>query len=93
MQAASFTANPATINYVNTGTGANFAGDLTFPGFTIGVDMDNFVMEATGTLTIPLSGLWTFGVNSDDGFRCQIGTNVFSYPAPRSPGDTFATFN
>src|SRR5262245_39900925 len=91
-QAAVFTANPPTINYMNTGGGANFGGDLTFPGFTINVDMDNFVTEATGVLTIPTAGAWTFGVNSDDGFRCTIGANVFDYPPPRGPGDTFATF-
>jgi hypothetical protein len=92
-QAAVFTANPAVINYVNTGGGANFAGDATFPGFTIGVDIENFVTEATGIITIPASGAWTFGVNSDDGFRCTIGANVVEYPPPRGPGDTFATFN
>jgi len=91
-QAAVFTANPATINYENTGGGANFLGDLTFPGFTIGVDVDNFVTEATGIITIPTSGAWTFGVNSDDGFRCTIGANVFEYPSPRGPSDTLATF-
>jgi hypothetical protein len=31
-------------------------------------------------------------VNSDDGFRCTIGANIFEYPPPRGPGDTFATF-
>jgi len=91
-QAAVFTANPATINYVNTDSTANFGGDLTFPGFTIGVNMDNFVTEAIGIITVPTSGAWTFGVNSDDGFRCTIGANVFEYPPPRGPGDTFATF-
>ncbi len=92
-QAAVFQENRGVINYVNTGGGANFGGDATFPGFTINVDENNFVTEATGTLTIPSSGLWTFGVNSDDGFRCVIGTNTFSYPPPRGPGDTLATFN
>src|SRR5262249_45462987 len=92
-QAAVFQENRNTINYLNTGTGANFGGDATFPGFTINGDENNFVTEATGTLTIPSSGLWTFGVNSDDGFRCVIGTNTFSYPPPRGPADTLATFN
>src|SRR5262249_5968977 len=93
LQAGSFTANPAVINYLNTDSVGNFGGDLTFPGLSIGVDDNNFVTEAVGTLTIPTSGSWTFGVNSDDGFRCDIGNNTFSYPAPRGPGDTFATFN
>jgi hypothetical protein len=54
--------------------------------------MNNFVTEATGIISIPTSGAWTFGVNSDDGFRCTIGANVFEYPPPRGPADTFATF-
>jgi len=92
-QAAVFTANAGVVNYVNSGSGANFSGDVTFPGFTINVDIENFVLEATGIITIPTSGNWTFGVNSDDGFRVDLGANTFSYPSPRGPGDTFATFN
>ena len=45
-QAGVFTANPAVINYVNTGDGANFPGDATFPGMTINVDENNFVTDA-----------------------------------------------
>ena len=93
MQAAVFSENRNVVNYVNTGDGAHFGGDFTFPGMTINVDENNFVTEATGILTIPTSGNWTFGVNSDDGFRVDIGANTFSYPSPRGPGDTFATFN
>lgn len=85
-------ANSPAINFVNSGAGANFAGDLTFPGLTVGVDENNFVTEATGSITIPTSGAWTFGVNSDDGFRCEIGTNAFSFPGVRGPADTLATF-
>jgi hypothetical protein len=91
-QSAVFNANPATINYLNTGDDAHFAGGLTFPGFTIGVDEDNFVTEAKGVLTIPATGNWTFGVNSDDGFRVTIGDNVLEYPSPRGPADTLSTF-
>ena len=93
MQAAVFAETRGVVNYVNTGGGANFGGDFTFPGLTINVEADNFVTEATGILTIPTSGNWTFGVNSDDGFRVDIGVNTFSYPSPRGPGDTVATFN
>ncbi|HTD65555.1 MAG TPA: lamin tail domain-containing protein, partial [Candidatus Limnocylindria bacterium] len=92
-QASVFTETRAVVNYVNTEGGANFGGDATFPGLTIGVDINNFVLEAAGILTIPSAGNWTFGVNSDDGFRVDIGANTFSYPPPRGPGDTFATFN
>jgi len=92
-QAAVFTANAASINYLNTDSGGNFGGDLTFPGLTIGVNQDNFVTEATGIITIPTAGSWTFGVNSDDGFSCSIGVNTFSHPQPRGASDTLAAFN
>ena len=91
-QTAVFTANPSVVNYLNTGDDAHFADGATFPGFTINVDEENFVTEATGVVTIPATGNWTFGVNSDDGFRVDLGTNSFSYPSPRGPSDTFATF-
>lgn len=93
MQAGVFVENRNVVNYHNTSGGANFGNDFTFPGMTIGVDENNFVLEATGILTIPFSGLWTFGVNSDDGFRVEIGANTFSYPSPRGAGDTFGAFN
>ena len=93
MQASVFMETRNVVNYVNVSGSANFGGDFTFPGLNVGVDTDNFVLEATGIITIPTSGLWTFGVNSDDGFRVDIGANTFSFPSPRGPGDTFATFN
>jgi hypothetical protein len=92
-QAGVFSENRSVVNYMNTGGGAHFASDATFPGLTINVDADDFVLEATGILTIPVAGTWTFGVNSDDGFRATIGTNTFLFPSPRGPADTFATFN
>ncbi|HTL17917.1 MAG TPA: lamin tail domain-containing protein, partial [Patescibacteria group bacterium] len=60
---------------------------------TIGADQDNFVVHATATITIPAPGLWTFGVNSDDGFTLSIGNFTMAYPQPRAPGDTLQTFN
>ncbi len=92
-QATVFTETRGVVNYANTGSGANFAGDFTFPGLTINVDADNFVTEATGIITIPTAGFWTFGVNSDDGFRVDLGANTFAHPPPRGPSDTLATFN
>ena len=87
-----FVESPAVINYLNTGDGAHYGNDRTFPGLVIGVDADNYVTEATATLTIPTAGDWTFGVNSDDGFSLQIGDFKMAYPDPRGPGDTLATF-
>jgi hypothetical protein len=83
--------NAAVINYLNTGSSANYGNDRSFPGLTLGVDQDNFAVEATATITIPSPGNWTFGVSSDDGFSLSIGGFYMSYPDPRGPGDTLQT--
>jgi hypothetical protein len=63
-----------TVNFLSTGGNGHFGEDAAFPGFTINNDDNNFAVEATGTLRVPLGsgGWWTFGVNSDDGFRLTI---------------------
>src|SRR6266542_1162626 len=73
-QSAVYGENATTINYLNTGSSAHYSGDRTFPGFTIGSDVEDYVIEATATLTIPAAGDWTFGVNSDDAFRLPVIT-------------------
>jgi hypothetical protein len=92
-QAAVYSETAPVINYVNTGDGAHFSGDRTFPGLTINADVEDFVTEAIATITIPAAGAWSFGVNSDDGFRLTIGTFTSFYDPPRGPGDTIQTFN
>jgi hypothetical protein len=91
-QLAVYAENAPVINYLNTGSSANYGNDQTFPGLTMGVDQDNFVLEATATITIPAPGYWTFGVNSDDGFTLSVGGFNVSYPNPRGPGDSLQTF-
>ncbi len=85
------------INYFNTGSPGNFDQDRAFPGTTMNVDVEDFVILATGTVMIPSAGNWTFGVNSDDGFALTLtrGGKVYSssYPDPRGPGDTLSAFN
>ena len=97
LQASVQTARPPTINYLNTGSAAHFAGDLPFPGTQLNVDTDDFVVLVTGSVLIPTAGPWTFGVNSDDGFSLELSRqpSVFtsSHPSPRGAGDTLATFN
>ena len=97
LQASVLTARPATINYLNTGSGAHFAGDIPFPGTTINVDVNDFVVLVTGSVLIPTAGPWTFGVNSDDGFELELNRQphsfTSSFPSPRGPGDTLAVFN
>ena len=92
-QLAVYSENSPVINYVNTGGGAHYPGDVPFPGLTIGPDQNDFVIHAIATITIPAPGAWTFGVNSDDGFSLNIGGVVMSEPSPRGPADTIQTFN
>ena len=80
------------LNYVGTGGGAHYSNNQPFPGASVGRDIDDFVIEATGTITIPSAGNWTFGVNSDDGFGLDIGDQRLAFPGPRGPTDSLATF-
>jgi hypothetical protein len=92
-QSAVYTENRSVINYLNTGSSGRYGNDFPFPGFNFTTDYDDFVLEALATVTIPAAGNWTFGVNSDDGFRLNVGSFTSSFPSPRGPADTLATFN
>ena len=51
---------------------------------------DDFALKATGTITIPTDGVWTFGANSDDGVRVKVNnTVVLTDDAPHSSRDKF----
>lgn len=86
-----------TINYFNTGSVGHFEPDRPFPGTTLNVDVENFVILVTGKVMIPQTGNWTFGVSSDDGYAMTLtkGARTYksSYPDPRSPSDTLTVFN
>ncbi|WP_165229424.1 tandem-95 repeat protein [Aquisphaera insulae] len=85
------------INYLDTGPSANFADDSPFPGQQIGVDNDRFAIQATGTITIPTAGDWTFGVSSDDGFELTLSrdgqTYRMAFEGLRGPDNSLSTFN
>jgi len=87
--------NDLVINYVNSGGEGHYVSGVNYPGFT-GLE-DNFVIDATGIVTIPSAGQWSFGVNSDDGFLLELNNGVddfsMSYPDPRGAADTIVTFN
>ena len=65
---------------MDSGGGGHFSNDNPFPGMTLGEGLNNYVLQATGTLTITASqaGYYTFGVNSDDGFTLTISGASFS---------------
>jgi hypothetical protein len=85
------------LNYFGTGSEGRYGNNRPFPGTAPGADIDDFVIEAFGTITIPQSGSWTFGVNSDDGFSLVISNQftsfTISHPTPRGPADTLGVFN
>ncbi len=96
-QAAVVSASSELVNHRGTGSGGHYGNDQAFPTQTIGVDINHFVLQADTTIEIPAAGDYTFGVNSDDGFRLTLtrGSDVYSseFPGPRGPSDTLATFN
>ena len=97
-QSSVVTAKASVINYFNTGDLGHFGNDSNFPGTVINNDVEDFVILATGTVFIPQTGYWTFGVSSDDGFGLKLTKGAttwldISYPDPRGPGDSFGQVN
>lgn len=86
-------ANAAVVDLWNSGATGRYGGNAQPPGMN-GGDVDNMVIECTGTVTIPAAGPRTFGVNSNDGFGLTVGTFTASLPNTTSGAvDSFATFN
>ncbi len=97
-QAEVYGENAEFIDYLETSAYGHFTKNRPFPGSTPGQDVENFVILATGTITLPQAGLWTFGVLSDDGFGLDIWNDTqppfrIEHPDVRGPGDTLGTFN
>ncbi|MGA2068975.1 MAG: lamin tail domain-containing protein, partial [Thermoguttaceae bacterium] len=91
------------INYMVSGSDGHFTTNRTLPGTVMGTETDNFAVTATGTLVIPTTGTYTFGVNSEDGFSLTItgatfnsltnatnaaGTNTLQYNGGHASSDT-----
>jgi hypothetical protein len=62
-------------------TSANGYPKSTIPGL-LGSDENNLAIELVSYLYLP-AGLYTFGLNSADGFRMTIGTNAYDALAPQ----------
>ncbi|MCA9194187.1 MAG: hypothetical protein KDB03_20600, partial [Planctomycetales bacterium] len=92
-QAAVFTENVGMVNYLGSGGSGHFLGDNPFPGTSIGANTDYFAVEANGSVYIPAAGVWTFGTNSDDGIKVEVGSNNLVRDGLFPPTDTFAAFN
>ncbi len=83
------------INYLDGGNAGRFGNDNPFPGASgVNVGEDRFVVEIEGIVRIPGPGVYTFGVNSDDGFSLSIeGTTVAFFDDLRGATDTLGTYN
>jgi hypothetical protein len=85
------------INYMGSGGGGHFSSDLPYPTQNVGTEIDQFLVQATGTIVIPATGNWSFDVNSDDGFMLTLtnGANTFSsqFAGTRTSADSIAVFN
>ena len=79
-QTSSINQTESVLNFLDTGGNGHFGSDHAFPGMSVGEGLSNYVMQATGTLTLTTAqaGYYTFGVNSDDGFQLRL-------PGPTSP--------
>jgi hypothetical protein len=91
LQTSVLATNRPVINFLAGGNAGNYGGDVLFPGQPAAAD--DFVMEARATITIPAAGNWTFGVNSDEGFKLEVGAFAMSWAGTRTPADTLQTFN
>jgi len=70
------------------GTG-HFSLNYPVPGITQAHATDNYAVVGTATLTVPAAGLYTFGLNTDDGARLQIdGSNVIVDSVREPPHDS-----
>jgi hypothetical protein len=90
-QASAVSQTESSLNFMDTGGGGHFGSDTAFPGMTVGEGLSNYVLQATGTITITSAqaGYYTFGVNSDDGFSLTItGADFTSLTGATNPVGT-----
>lgn len=91
--------NHAVINFDNSQSPGNYGAENP-PSWLASGDLDRYVVEGTGIITVPSSGTWSFCVSSDDGCSLQIRpigtvtyTNVLAFTGLRGMGNTVGTYN
>lgn len=98
LQSSVSSLNHPVINFDNSSSPGHYTTEIPPPALASG-DLDHYVVEGTGTITIPTAGVWTFCVASDDGCSLQIRpiggayTTIVSVPGLRGITDTFGTYN
>ncbi len=92
-QTAAYSATRPVVNYFNSGSEGHYTPSSN-PDWLNAEDRNNYVVEATGVITIPTAGVWSFGVNSDDGFELYIdNTRVCFFDGGRGAADTIGSIN
>gem|GEM_PF-695905 len=85
---SNWTGTASTIAYNGSSAGGGHVTDTGFPGGS----GDNFALKATGIITIPTAGEWTFLTNSDDGARVKIdGSAVINDDTLHATSDRLGT--
>ena len=77
------------IDFLEGGGNGRFDNDFDF----LGVNGDDYILEATGVVFIPQAGNWTFGTNSDDGTLLTIGGVDKVHDRTGGPEDNFKVYN
>jgi hypothetical protein len=91
---ANWTGSAPQINYLYPGDaeGRFTSGNVNFPNDINGYSLGDFVVRATGTITIPTTGTYTFGMTLDDGGRLRVNNTdviVDETGIPHGMGDRF----
>ncbi|MEO5915929.1 MAG: lamin tail domain-containing protein [Luteolibacter sp.] len=78
------------VNFLGEGSDGRYAQNSILPGG----GGDNYAAVATGFVTIPTTGTYTFGLNSDDGGRILIdGTEIMRDDSFHAPQDAFGSIS
>ena len=78
------------LNLLGDGSGGNFINNVLPPGN----GGDNYVIVANGNIVIPVAGVYTFGINSDDGSQLLIDDNeIIRDDAFHAPQTTIGSVN
>lgn len=73
-----------TFNVLGSGGDGRYGNNNPLPSWA----QDDYVVRAQGTITIPVAGVYTFGINSDDGGKITIDGNVvMNDPTLHGPQD------
>jgi hypothetical protein len=99
LQTSSSQVNHPVINFDNSSSAGHYTPENPPPAL-VAPNLERFVVEGTGIITIPTAGNWTFCVTSDDGGMVQIRpiggatyTTAALFGGLRGMGDSVGVYN